>query len=259
LMNSKFRNILSMALEEFPSSPPLLILFTDVENQTSVAGKLWRLMMNNMKPDSEKIVTHWAPLIMGMGLARKIEELEHDEEVGLPTFGLGGPAVPQDTIFYKLDSMISVAEQHPGVRNCPLLWRVHLKLLALRSREGKDVERAKKTFYDAVRHCPSSKAIYLDGVAYFPELLQEVNDLMAEKQLLVRLPLEELDVLLEMDEENGMIGGSKDVDMDEQEQEGEEEEDEEEEGESSGKKGKISTSKRKARESKSEGEIGDSD
>lgn len=31
LMNSKFRNILGKALEEFPSSPPLLLLFTDVE------------------------------------------------------------------------------------------------------------------------------------------------------------------------------------------------------------------------------------
>ncbi len=46
-------------------------------------------MMANMKQDSEKIITHWAPLIMGIGLARKIEELEHDEEVGLPCFGLG--------------------------------------------------------------------------------------------------------------------------------------------------------------------------
>ncbi|CAL8080340.1 unnamed protein product [Orchesella dallaii] len=89
LMNSKFRNILGMALQEFPSSPPLLLLFTDVENQTSIAGKLWRLMMATMKQDSEKNVTHWAPLLMGIGLARKIEELERDEEIGLPTFGLG--------------------------------------------------------------------------------------------------------------------------------------------------------------------------
>jgi hypothetical protein len=206
-------------------------------------------MMNNMKPDSEKPVTHWTPLIMGIGLARKIEELEHDEEVGLPCFGLGGPAVPQDTIFYKLDSMISVAEQHPGVRHCPLLWRVHLKMLALRSREGKDVERAKKTFYDAVRHCPSSKAIYLDGVTYFPELLQEVNELMAEKQLLVRLPLEELDVLLELDEESGNA---------EKEGKGELEEEDREDEYDNGTR-EISAEGRKARESKSEGEIGESD
>lgn len=45
--------------------------------------------MNNMKQESGKVVTHWPPLIMGIGLARKIEELEHDEEVGLPCFGLG--------------------------------------------------------------------------------------------------------------------------------------------------------------------------
>jgi hypothetical protein len=29
--NSRFRTILGNALEEFPSSPPLLLLFTDIE------------------------------------------------------------------------------------------------------------------------------------------------------------------------------------------------------------------------------------
>ena len=36
----------------------------------------------------------------------------------------------------------------------------------------------------------------MDCVKYFPEMLQEVSDLMTEKELRVRLPLEELDVLL---------------------------------------------------------------
>jgi len=82
-----------------------------------------------------------------------------------------------------------------------LIWRVHLKLLALRAQEGKDVKRAKSTFYDAVRHCPSVKAVYLDGVTYFPDMLKEITDLMTEKQLYVRLPVEELDVLLEIENE----------------------------------------------------------
>lgn len=127
-------------------------------------------------------------------------------------FFIGGPAVPQDTIFYKLDSMISVAEQNPGARHCPLLWRTHLKLLAIRAREGKDVQRARATFYEAIRHCPSSKAIYLDGVTYFPDLLQEVNDLLVEKELLIRLPLQELDLLLELEERgNENEGNAEDV------------------------------------------------
>lgn len=150
--------------------------------------------------------------------------------------------------------MISVAEQHPGARHCPLLWRVHLKLLALRSREGKDVQRARATFYEAIRHCPSSKAIYLDGVAYFPDLLKEVNDLLLEKQLLIRLPIEELDVLLEMDEDTINKGKIPSEDIDEEEEDGNEDDD----GEVEIIKEDFKA-KRRARESRSEGELGDSD
>jgi hypothetical protein len=70
------------------------------------------------------------------------------------------------------------------------------------------VKRAVGTFYDAIRHCPSVKAIYLDGVTYFPEMLKEITDLMAEKQLYIRLPLEELEVLLEIENEAAGAGGS---------------------------------------------------
>ncbi|KAK2104599.1 Protein nrde2 [Saguinus oedipus] len=47
---------------------------------------------------------------------------------------------------------------------------------------------------DAI-YCP--KVLYLDAVEYFPEEMQEVLDLMTEKELRVRLPLEELELLLE--------------------------------------------------------------
>ncbi len=41
------------------------------------------------------------------------------------------------------------------------------------------------------------QSLYLDVVQYEPDLLKEVVDLMTEKKLRVRLPLEELDVLCE--------------------------------------------------------------
>lgn len=37
----------------------------------------------------------------------------------------------------------------------------------------------------------------MDAVEYFPDEMQEVLDLMTEKELRVRLPVEELDLLLE--------------------------------------------------------------
>ena len=76
-----------------------------------------------------------------------------------------------------------------------------MKHLAVRVKEGKDRDRARTLFYDAIRHCPSSKSIYLDAIAYFPEMKKEVMDLMAEKQILVRLPTEEFELLMEIDSE----------------------------------------------------------
>lgn len=45
--------------------------------------------------------------------------------------------------------------------------------------------------------CVYEQGLYMDAVQLFPEQLQEFVDLMAEKELRLRLPLEELDILLE--------------------------------------------------------------
>lgn len=45
--------------------------------------------------------------------------------------------------------------------------------------------------------CVCDQGLYMDAVQLFPEHLQEYVDLMTEKELRLRLPLEELDILLE--------------------------------------------------------------
>lgn len=42
-----------------------------------------------------------------------------------------------------------------------------------------------------------TQSLYMDGVQLFPERMQEFVDVMTEKELRLRLPLEELDILLE--------------------------------------------------------------
>ena len=44
-------------------------------------------------------------------------------------------------------------------------------------------------------HC--DQGLYMDAVQLFPGHLQEFVDLMTERELRLRLPLEELDILLE--------------------------------------------------------------
>lgn len=41
------------------------------------------------------------------------------------------------------------------------------------------------------------QGVYMDGVQLFPERIQEFVDVMTEKELRLRLPIEELDILLE--------------------------------------------------------------
>ncbi|XP_068110673.1 nuclear exosome regulator NRDE2 [Hyperolius riggenbachi] len=77
--------------------------------------------------------------------------------------------------------------------HCPLLWRMYLHFTVLMGRG----DRSRGLFYKAIQNCPWAKVLYMDAAEYFPDQLQEIVDLMTEKELRVRLPLEELDLLLE--------------------------------------------------------------
>ncbi|KAM9294357.1 nuclear exosome regulator NRDE2 [Gastrophryne carolinensis] len=77
--------------------------------------------------------------------------------------------------------------------HCPLLWRMYLHFTVSLG----NADRSRGLFYKAIQSCPWAKVLYLDAAEYFPEQLQEIVDLMMEKELRVRLPLEELDILLE--------------------------------------------------------------
>lgn len=45
--------------------------------------------------------------------------------------------------------------------------------------------------------CVCLQGLYMDAVQLFPERVQEFLDLMTEKELRLRVPMEEVDILLE--------------------------------------------------------------
>ncbi len=63
-------------------------------------------------------------------------------------------------------------------------------------RNGK-LKNAKAIFYRAAQQCPWAKSLYIDAVEYFPDDLQELIDLMTEKEIRLRTPIEEVDLLVE--------------------------------------------------------------
>ena len=46
-------------------------------------------MTGVIKNESSLNSLHWVPLFMALGLARRVDQLRKDEEIGLPEFGLG--------------------------------------------------------------------------------------------------------------------------------------------------------------------------
>ncbi|XP_039281591.1 uncharacterized protein LOC111046215 [Nilaparvata lugens] len=74
---------------------------------------------------------------------------------------------------------------------CPLFWRLCLQFSALH----RDSDEIRKTFYKAVEECPWVKAIYMDAVQLLPENLQEIQDLLIEKELRLHSLLDELEIL----------------------------------------------------------------
>lgn len=103
------------------------------------------------------------------------------------------PVLPETGLSNRIRGLFEGAASTEMGAHCPLLWRMYIHFLVS---EGK-ADKAKGIFYKALQNVPWAKGLYMDAVQLFPEHLQEFVDLMTEKELRLRLPLEELDILLE--------------------------------------------------------------
>ncbi|CAH8469713.1 unnamed protein product [Dicrocoelium dendriticum] len=102
--------------------------------------------------------------------------------------------------------------------NTPSFWSAHLRLVIWRaymafgwmsgtsylgsstSRSNADPRQRrqalKAVFYRAIEDLPWAKVLYTDLIRYCPEDVEEVVDLLSERELRLRTPLEEVDLLL---------------------------------------------------------------
>ena len=103
-------------------------------------------------------------------------------------------------------------------RHCPALWRLLMWtcnwIASLKGDEERQRPReggaVNTVFYRSLQDCPAVKAIFLDVVGYLhldpaPDAaedgLRRVLDIIAEKEARTRMPIEELEVLLEKEED----------------------------------------------------------
>ncbi|XP_054987614.1 nuclear exosome regulator NRDE2 isoform X1 [Sorex araneus] len=180
------REALAGALRLYPDNQGLWRAFVQVQNKTHSASRTRRFF--DAVTRSSKALEPWLFAIeaeqMRKRLVESVQRVDGREvHATLPESGLA----------HRIRGLFESAVRTESGGQCPLLWRMYLRFLVSLGNK----ERSKGVFYRALQNCPWAKVLYLDAVEYFPDEMQETLDLMTEKELRVRLPPEELELLLE--------------------------------------------------------------
>ncbi|XP_020774937.2 nuclear exosome regulator NRDE2 isoform X1 [Boleophthalmus pectinirostris] len=184
---AQLRQMLTAALSTWPYCPALWGIYIQVENRYHSAGRARRFFHSIMRN-----ATNVLP-----GLFAIVAEQQRKQTVDAAQrsccHGSALPTLPENGLGHRIRGLFENATKTKMGAHCPLLWRMYMYFLVS---DGK-VDKAKEIFYKALQNVPWTKGLYMDAIQLFPEHLQEFVDLMTEKELRLRLPLEELDILLE--------------------------------------------------------------
>ncbi|XP_008146641.2 nuclear exosome regulator NRDE2 isoform X1 [Eptesicus fuscus] len=180
------RQALSEALKLYPGNQVLWRSYVQVQNKSHSASKTRRFF--DAVTRSARPLEPWLFAIEAEKMRKRLVETVQRVD-GREVYA----TIPETGLTHRIRALFENAIRSEHGSQCPLLWRMYLSFLV--SLGNKD--RSKGVFYKALQSCPWAKALYMDAVEYFPDEMQEILDLMTEKELRVRLPLEELELLLE--------------------------------------------------------------
>ncbi|XP_056152067.1 nuclear exosome regulator NRDE2 [Lampris incognitus] len=181
------RMTLTSALSTWPCSATLWATYIQVENRYHSAGRARRFFHSVMRGNS-----YMVPRLFAIVAEQQRKQLL-DAAQRCGSYDVVLPILPEHGLSNRIQGLFESAIATKTGAHCPLLWRMYMLFLVS---EGK-VDQARGIFYKALQNIPWAKGLYMDAVQQFPEHLQEFLDLMTEKELRLRLPLEELDILLE--------------------------------------------------------------
>ncbi|XP_003472393.1 nuclear exosome regulator NRDE2 [Cavia porcellus] len=183
---SPLREALSEALKLYPGNQVLWWSYVQIQNKSHSASKTRRFFDSLTR--SAKPLEPWLFAIEAEKMRKRLVETVQRVD-GREVHA----TIPETGLTHRIKALFENAMRSDSGSQCPLLWRMYLNFLVSLGNK----ERSKGVFYKALQNCPWAKVLYLDAVEYFPDQLQEILDLMTEKELRVRLPLEELELLLE--------------------------------------------------------------
>ncbi|KAM9645428.1 nuclear exosome regulator NRDE2 isoform 1-T1 [Trichechus inunguis] len=180
------REALSEALKWYPGNRVLWRSYVQIQSKSHSASKTRRFFDGITR--STKSLEPWLFAIEAEKMRKRLVETVQRVE-GREIHA----TVPESGLTNRIKALFEHAIQSDSGSQCPLLWRMYLNFLVSLGNK----ERSKGVFYKALQNCPWAKVLYMDAVEYFPDEMQEFLDLMTEKELRVRLPVEELELLLE--------------------------------------------------------------
>ncbi|KAK2538190.1 Nrde2 [Columba livia] len=181
------REALTEALKRYPSNQSLWRSYIHIQRKSHSASKARRFFDGVTR--STDSLEPWLFAIQAEQMRKRL--IENVQRAGA---GEIHSTIPETGLTNRIIALFEHAVQSENGAHCPLLWRMYLNFLASVGNK----EKSKGLFYKALQNCPWAKVLYLDAVEYFPDQLQETLDLMTEKELRVRVPMEELDLLLEV-------------------------------------------------------------
>ncbi|XP_065541923.1 nuclear exosome regulator NRDE2 isoform X1 [Lathamus discolor] len=181
------REALTEALKRYPSNQSLWRSYIHIERKSHSASKARRFFDGVTR--STKSLEPWLFAIQAEQMRKNLTDNVQRADVGEVH-----STIPETGLTNRIVALFEHAVQSENGTHCPLLWRMYLNFLVSVGKK----EESKGLFYKALQNCPWAKVLYMDAVEYFPDDLQETLDLMTEKELRVRLPMEELDLLLEV-------------------------------------------------------------
>uniref|UniRef100_A0A3B4YVV0 NRDE-2, necessary for RNA interference, domain containing n=1 Tax=Stegastes partitus TaxID=144197 RepID=A0A3B4YVV0_9TELE len=169
------RQTLTSALSVWPSSAPLWSIYVQVENRYHSAGRA-RRFFNSVTRDTSSMVPRLFAIVAEQQRKQLVDAAQrsccHDDAL---------PILPENGLSNRIRGLFESAIATEMGAHCPLVWRMYIHFLVRQQ----------------IAPTNWHTGLYMDAVQLFPEHLQEFVDLMTEKELRLRLPLEELDILLE--------------------------------------------------------------
>lgn len=184
------RTVLNRALASFPDSPTLLHLMVNLESRSHIAGRLRRYFNHRMLLTPSPLSCFYS-LLAEMHRRENLQTSYEEFLTANPT-DTSAVTLTEDGIVNRIASVFENASKSSACNSCPLLWRLYI---AFEVKRG-NLKKAKLIFYQAVQSCPWVKSLYVDAVEAFPDDIQEVMDIMTEKGIRVRIPVEEVELVM---------------------------------------------------------------